>query len=79
MANSVFKVSGEVKAKFHQKPDLSRKVWSAQNFRFSKPVEFLTVVTHKSLTVFGTSGASVNPRPKSLVPFSCCFVPNRFH
>jgi hypothetical protein len=52
METLVFKVSGEVMVKFHQNLDLCRKVQSAQNSRFSKPVEFLTVVTHKSLTVW---------------------------
>jgi hypothetical protein len=31
MATLVFKVSGEVMAKFHQNPDLAPKVESAQN------------------------------------------------
>jgi hypothetical protein len=48
----IFKVSGEVMAKFCQIPDLCRKVCSAQNSYSVTPVEFLTVVTHKSPTVW---------------------------
>jgi hypothetical protein len=31
----IYEVSGEVMAKFHQKPDLRRKVRSARNFSIS--------------------------------------------
>jgi hypothetical protein len=52
MANFVFRVSREVMAKFCQIPDLCWKVWSIQNFRFSKSIKFLTAVTRKSLTIW---------------------------
>jgi hypothetical protein len=38
--------------KFRQIPDLCRKVWSDQKFRFSKPVEFPTAIIRKLLIVW---------------------------
>jgi hypothetical protein len=49
--NSVFRVSGEVMAKFCQIPDLCRKVQFAQISDLARPVEFPTVITHQSLTI----------------------------
>jgi hypothetical protein len=48
----VFKVCGEVMAKFCQNPNLCQKVQFVPNFWFSRPVKFLTVVTHKSPTIW---------------------------
>jgi hypothetical protein len=52
MTTLVFKVSGKVMAKFHPKSQFRQKGPVCPEFRFSKPAEFPTVVTHKSLTVW---------------------------
>jgi hypothetical protein len=47
----IYEVSGEVMVKFHQKPDLYRKV-DLPEMLIQQSVEFPTVVTHKSLTIW---------------------------
>jgi hypothetical protein len=52
MASFIFKVSGVVMAKFHQISDLCQKVQNVQISDSVRPVEFLTAVTRKSLTIW---------------------------
>jgi hypothetical protein len=47
----VYKVSGEVMAKFCQNPDLCRKVKSIQISPIQQPDHVSMALTHKSLTI----------------------------
>jgi hypothetical protein len=48
----VYKVSGEVMAKFHQNPDLCRKVRYVQIFPYQQPGHVSMALTRKMLTVW---------------------------